>query len=73
MVVISPGAANADAARDLCADVAALVNAVGFRDLAGHLTCVTGVGASAWDRLTGLARPIGLHPFPESGRPQACG
>ncbi len=65
VVLINPGRANADAVRDLCADVAGLVKAVGFRDLNGHLTCVTGVGASAWDRLTGLAWPAGLHPFRE--------
>jgi putative iron-dependent peroxidase len=65
VVVINPDDASADIARDLCADVAALVKAVGFRDLNGHLTCVTGVGASAWDRLAGLARPVGLHPFRE--------
>ncbi len=65
VVVINPGSASADTARDLCADVAALVKAVGFRDLNGYLTCVTGVGASAWDRLTGLPWPSGLHPFRE--------
>jgi porphyrinogen peroxidase len=65
VVVINPDAASADTARDLCADVSALVRAVGFRDLTGHLTCVTGVGVSAWDRLTGLPWPAGLHPFPE--------
>ena len=26
---------------------------------------MTGIGASAWDRLTGLPGPPGLHPFPE--------
>jgi porphyrinogen peroxidase len=65
VVVIKPDDASADTARALCADVAALVKAVGFRDLSGHLTCVTGLGASAWDRLTGLPRPSGLHPFRE--------
>jgi putative iron-dependent peroxidase len=65
VVVINPGSASADTARDLCADVSALVKAVGFRDLTGHLTCVTGVAASAWDRLTGLPWPRGLHPFRE--------
>jgi porphyrinogen peroxidase len=65
VVVINPDTASADTARDLCADVSALVRAVGFRDLNGHLTCVTGVGPSAWDRLTGLPWPSGLHPFRE--------
>ncbi len=65
VAVVSPGAASADAASDLCADIAALVRAVGFRDLNGRLTCVTGFGAAAWDRLIGLPRPGELHPFRE--------
>jgi porphyrinogen peroxidase len=65
VVVVHADLASEDTARNLCADVSALVRAVGFRDLTGHLTCVTGVGASAWDRLTGLPRPAGLHPFRE--------
>jgi putative iron-dependent peroxidase len=63
VAVVNPDAASAGAAVSLCADVSALVRAVGFRDLKGHLTCVTGIGAAAWDRLTGLPRPAGLHPF----------
>jgi porphyrinogen peroxidase len=71
VAVINPGGDSGDpasaleSARELCADVSALVRAVGFRDLTGHLTCVTGIGATAWDRLTGLPRPTGLHPFTE--------
>jgi porphyrinogen peroxidase len=65
VVVVHADLASEDTARNLCADVSALGRAVGFRDLTGHLTCVTGVGASAWDRLTGLPRPAGLHPFRE--------
>jgi porphyrinogen peroxidase len=65
IAVVNPDAASADAAVDLCADIAALVRAVGFRDLNGRLTCVTGFGAAAWDRLTGLPRPGELHPFKE--------
>jgi len=65
VAVIDPGAGSEAAARQLCADVAGLVRAVGFRDLNGRLTCVTGIGAAAWDRLTELPRPAGLHPFRE--------
>jgi putative iron-dependent peroxidase len=65
VAVIHPGAGSEDAARQLCADIAGLVKAVGFRDLNGRLTCVTGIGAAAWDRLTGRPRPAGLHPFRE--------
>ncbi len=65
VAVVNTDAASEAAARSLCADLAGLVRAVGFRDLDGHLTCVTGFGAAAWDRLTGLPRPSGLHPFRE--------
>jgi porphyrinogen peroxidase len=65
VAVIDPGAGSEAAVRQLCADVAGLVKAVGFRDLNGRLTCVTGIGPAAWDRLTGLPRPVGLHPFRE--------
>jgi putative iron-dependent peroxidase len=65
VAVIDQGPAADDAARSLCADVSALVRAVGFRDLNGRLSCVTGIGAAAWDRLTGRPRPAGLHPFRE--------
>ncbi len=65
VAVLDPGYAAEDAARRLCADMSALVRAVGFRDLNGYLSCVTGLGAQAWDRLTHLPRPAGLHPFRE--------
>jgi putative iron-dependent peroxidase len=44
-------------------DVAALRRSVGFRIPEGELTCVTGIGAGAWDRLFDAPRPLGLHPF----------
>ena len=70
VVAIGPGPQHAGTVRGLCADLAGLIRAVGFRDLDGHLTCVTGFGAQAWDRLapaplTGAQRPAGLHPFRE--------
>jgi porphyrinogen peroxidase len=65
VAVINPGPSAADAVHDLCADIAGLVRAVGFRDQDTHLTCVVGVGAGAWDRLAGSPRPAGLHPFRE--------
>lgn len=68
VALIGPGAGSTDAMRRLCGDLAGLVRAVGFRDLDGFLTCVTGFGAEAWDRLTAdpaAARPAGLHPFRE--------
>jgi len=65
VVVVNPDEASAATAQSLCADVSALVRAVGFRDLNGRLSCVTGIGPAAWDRLTDLPRPAGLHPFRE--------
>ncbi|MGH3301770.1 MAG: Dyp-type peroxidase [Streptosporangiaceae bacterium] len=65
VVVIHPDSASADVARDVCGGISGLVRAVGFRALTGHLTCVTSIGAAAWDRLTGLPRPAGLHHFRE--------
>ena len=65
VVVVTPGEDSADAVRSLCADLSALVRAVGFRDLDGHLSCVTGFGAAGWDRIAGPGRPAGLHPFRE--------
>jgi hypothetical protein len=40
--------------RSLCADMAALVRAVGFRELNESLSCVTAFGSAAWDELFGL-------------------
>jgi putative iron-dependent peroxidase len=53
------------AVRALCGDLAALLRAVGFRDLEGRLSCVMGFGSDAWDRLFGAPRPKELHPFRE--------
>jgi porphyrinogen peroxidase len=65
VVVVNPGSRSADTVRGLCGDLAALVRAVGFRGTEDYLTCVAGIGAGAWDRLTGRPRPAGLHPFQE--------
>jgi len=65
VAVVNQDSGSEAAAISLCSDVSSLAKAVGFRDLDGRLTCVTGFGAAAWDRLTGLPRPSGLHPFRE--------
>ena len=49
--------------RDLLADVGGLIRSVGFRFPEGGLTCATGVGSQAWDRIFGRPRPRELHPF----------
>ncbi len=54
-----------EGARDLLSDVSGLRRSVGFRIPEAELSCVVGVGAALWDRLFGLPRPTGLHPFRE--------
>ena len=65
VATINPGADNRAAVRSLCADLAALIRSVEFRDLEAGLTCVMGIGSDAWDRLFGSPRPAELHPFRE--------
>lgn len=67
VATLSPGAAHADTVRAWCADVAALVRAVGKRVQGGNLSCICGFGSDAWDRLFGQPRPASLHPFREFG------
>src|SRR5947208_5435628 len=65
VVAVKPGAGNRGAIRSFCADFAALVRSVGFRELEGSLSCVLGLGSEAWDRLFGQPRPAELHKFRE--------
>jgi porphyrinogen peroxidase len=65
VVTINPGKESEAAVRALCGDMAALLRAVGFRDLEGHLSCVMAFGSAAWDRLFGTPKPKDLHPFRE--------
>ncbi|HVI11163.1 MAG TPA: Dyp-type peroxidase [Candidatus Binatia bacterium] len=65
VVTINPGDENRATVRSLCADLSALVRAVGFRALEGSLSCIMGFGSDAWDRLFGAPRPAELHPFRE--------
>jgi putative iron-dependent peroxidase len=65
VVNINSGKENEAAVRALCGDLAALLRAVGFRDLQGRLSCVMAFGSGAWDRLFGMPRPKELHPFRE--------
>jgi putative iron-dependent peroxidase len=73
VVTVNPGPEASTAIRSLCADLATLLRAVGFRDLGGRLSCIMGIGSDAWDRLFGEPRPAELHPFREfrSGRRHA--
>jgi putative iron-dependent peroxidase len=65
IVTVNPGPEASAAVRSLCADLAALLRAVGFRDLESRLSCIMGIGSDAWDRLFGEPRPAELHPFRE--------
>lgn len=63
VVTVDPG--GEPVVRELLTDLAGLVRAVGFRIPEGELTCVTGIGSDAWDRLFAGPRPAELHPFRE--------
>ena len=65
VVTINPGDENDAVLRSFCPDLAALLRAVGFRDIEAGLSCVMGFGSEAWDRLFGRPRPAELHPFRE--------
>jgi putative iron-dependent peroxidase len=65
VVTVAPGDEALARARGVIADIGALVRAVGFRDLNGHLSCNVGIGSDAWDRLGRETRPAQLHPFAE--------
>src|SRR5215831_11581868 len=65
VVTVNAGFENHRTIRSVCADLAALIRAVEFRDLEASLTCVLGFGSDAWDRLFGSPRPLKLHPFRE--------
>ena len=65
VVTVNPGAGHRAAIRSFCADLAALVRSVGFREQEGTLSCVVGFGSDAWDRLFGKPRPRELHKFRE--------
>ena len=61
VLAVRPG--SEDTARALLEDVAGLTRAVGFRAPDDLLSCVVGIGASAWSRLYRAPAPRELHPF----------
>jgi putative iron-dependent peroxidase len=65
VVTIKPEPECDHVVRALCSDLAALLRAVGFRNIEGRLSCVMGFGSDAWDRLFEMPRPKELHPFRE--------
>ncbi|GAA4203557.1 Dyp-type peroxidase [Actinocatenispora rupis] len=60
-LTVRPGAE--DTVRDALADLSGLRRSVGFRSADGDLSCVAGIGSTAWGRLYGGPRPADLHPF----------
>jgi putative iron-dependent peroxidase len=68
VVTIDPG--GEAVTRDVLSDLNSLQRAVGFRaEPEGRLSCVTGIGSQAWDRLFAGPRPAELHPFRELNGP----
>src|SRR5215472_16609340 len=65
VVTINSGDENRAPVLSFCADISALLRAVGFRSLEDGLSCIMGFGSDAWDRLFGSRRPAELHPFRE--------
>lgn len=65
VVTVNAGLECNAAVRALCGDLAALLRAVGFRDLEGRLSCVMAFGSDAWDRVFGAPKPRDLHSFRE--------
>ena len=67
VVTIRPDEKGDAAMRAMGEDIGALVRSIGFRHLEGELSCVMGIGSTAWDRIVaptaGSARPRHLHPF----------
>ena len=65
VLCIGPEQSAIATVRDFYAGLSGLVRAVEFRDVEAGLSCVTGVGSEAWDRLFGAPRPAELHKFRE--------
>ncbi|MEV5609049.1 Dyp-type peroxidase [Streptomyces sp. NPDC052225] len=61
VVTVAPGGESA--VRDTLEELSALRRSVAFRSPDDGLTCVAGIGSTAWDRLFAGPRPRALHPF----------
>ena len=57
-------------ARSTISGIDDLLKNVSMRDPSAALTCIVGVGANIWDKLTGLPRPAELHSFKEFQGPE---
>lgn len=54
-----------DTVKSALAGVDGLAKNVAVRDLNASFACTVGIGSEVWDRVTGLPRPLELHPFKE--------
>ncbi len=63
VVTVEDGDEALQRVRDVVPAVDDLLKTVGFRDLGADLSCVVGIGARLWDRLSPGARPAELHEF----------
>ncbi|WP_372349163.1 Dyp-type peroxidase [Streptomyces sp. KL116D] len=61
VVTVAPGGETA--VRATLEDLPGLGRSVGFRSPGDGLSCVVGIGSTAWDRLFGGPRPRELRPF----------
>jgi putative iron-dependent peroxidase len=63
VLTVTPGSEAGLA--ELLGGVPGIKRSVGFRVPEAELSCVVGVGAGLWDRISGGQRPAELHPFRE--------
>ncbi|MCU1580443.1 MAG: Dyp-type peroxidase [Rhodoglobus sp.] len=63
VVTIAEGDDAAATAKAVVSDVESLVRAVGIRDLDGQLSCIVGIGSTAWGRFGVAVAPSQLHPL----------
>lgn len=63
VVSVAEGPAALAAVRTVLGGLDDLIKTVAFRDLAAHLSCITGIGKGLWDRLDVKACPRELRPF----------
>ncbi|MBB5223903.1 putative iron-dependent peroxidase [Amaricoccus macauensis] len=64
-LTVGPREQDLTTVRELLGDLASLKRGVGFRNNQAGLSCVAGIGATLWKRLSPGATPQGLHPFRE--------
>jgi putative iron-dependent peroxidase len=63
VVTVGGDQAALSTAASVLSELDDLVKNVGFRDLSGRLSCIAGIGAGLWNRLSPNRRPRELKPF----------